>query len=158
MSMNLKYDINLGDESYSVTDILPRDYEGTVVIPETHEGLPVTRIGCRAFCKSKITSVVIPDSVVSIGAHAFDDCDNLKKVTMGKNVKEIGEYAFAYCNRLERIDIPEGVTVIERYLFYIVLKKWLFPTQFLKLISVHFLPALIWRRFITQAVSSSGMK
>lgn len=105
------------DDTVAINGYTGRETE--IVIPSEIEGRAVTAIADYTFqyC-GFMTEAVIPDSVVSIGAHAFDDCDNLKKVTMGKNVEEIGEYAFAYCNRLERIEIPEGVTVIERYLFY----------------------------------------
>ena len=67
--------------SYSVTG-----YEGTggeVVIPETHNGLPVTSIGDYAFedCTS-LTSVTIPDSVTSIGGRAFYGCKSLESITL----------------------------------------------------------------------------
>ena len=69
------------DAGYSVTG-----YEGTptvVVIPETHEGLPVTSIGWAAFegCTS-LTSVTIPDSVTSIGSGAFTFCPSLERLTV----------------------------------------------------------------------------
>ncbi len=48
---------------------------GDVTIPATINGLPVTRIGPRAFygC-SNLTSVTIPDSVTCIGEEAFVEC------------------------------------------------------------------------------------
>ena len=114
MSMNLKYDINWGGESYSVTDILPRDYEGTVVIPETHEGLPVTRIGGRAFCKSKITSVVIPASVRTIDHQAFKGCEHLENVTFAENSElwKIGNAVFEGCTGLKDLYLPDGLMYV----------------------------------------------
>ncbi|MDE6775588.1 MAG: leucine-rich repeat domain-containing protein, partial [Ruminococcus sp.] len=46
-----------------------------VVIPSEIDGLPVTGIGDYAFFDcSGLTSVTIPDSVISIGESAFGDC------------------------------------------------------------------------------------
>ena len=58
---------------------------GDIIIPRTHEGLPVISIGERAFASSAlevlpITSVVIPDSVQSIGNLAFQNCRKLVEV------------------------------------------------------------------------------
>lgn len=68
-------------------------YIGTsesVVIPET-----VVTIGSRAFYEnSNITSVTIPNSVTTIGENAFYDCTNLLSVTIPDSVKSIGKNAF----------------------------------------------------------------
>ena len=104
------------DAGYSVTG-----YEGTptvVVIPDTHEGLPVTSIGYMAFqfCTS-LTSVTIPASVTSIGIGAFLYCTSLTSVTIPDSVKSIGDYAFAYCSSLTSVTIPDSVKSIGDYAF-----------------------------------------
>ncbi|MGN1443690.1 MAG: leucine-rich repeat protein, partial [Acutalibacteraceae bacterium] len=43
-------------------------------------------------------------SVTNIGLAAFEDCTDLKSVTIGKNVKSIGYYAFGGCSKLEIIN------------------------------------------------------
>ena len=95
------------DAGYTVTG-----YEGTptaVVIPDTHEGLPVTSIGGSAFlfCNS-LTSVTIPDSVTSIEFTAFAGCTSLTAVTIGSGVTSIGDQAFALCPSLERLIVAPG--------------------------------------------------
>ena len=55
------------------------EYTGSVVIPETvtynETTYPVTCIGDTAFCYCpSLTSVTIPNSVTSIGSHAFRYC------------------------------------------------------------------------------------
>lgn len=45
--------------------------------------------------QSNVSEVVIPDSVVSIGEHAFASRDNLKTVVMSKNIEYIGSGVFS---------------------------------------------------------------
>ncbi|MBQ4107950.1 MAG: leucine-rich repeat protein [Clostridia bacterium] len=58
----------------------------------------------------------IPNSVIFIGEHAFDNC-SLTNVTIGNNVRSIAKSAFYNCNKLESIVIPNSVTSIGRYAF-----------------------------------------
>ncbi|MBQ6194209.1 MAG: leucine-rich repeat domain-containing protein [Prevotella sp.] len=44
-----------------------------------------------------MTSIIIPNSVTSIGADAFNNCRALKSVTIGNSVTSIGERAFCLC-------------------------------------------------------------
>ena len=55
---------------------------------------------------TSLTSVVIPDSVTSIGESAFEDCTGITSVTIGDSVTSIVEGAFSGCSSLERITIP----------------------------------------------------
>ncbi len=86
---------------------------GTVVIPATINGLPVTGIGIRAFqSKPSLTSLTIPESVTSIGDWAFSYCHNLASVVIPDGVTSIGNYAFAYCNNRTRVTLGASVVVI----------------------------------------------
>jgi hypothetical protein len=64
-----------------------------------------------------LTSVVIGNSVTSIGSYALYDCDSLKSVVIGNSVTSIGNYAFYDCDGLTEIVIPESVTSIGEYAF-----------------------------------------
>lgn len=54
-------------------------------------------------CKSSITSVIIEDSVTSIGDGAFSGCSNLKSIVIGENVNKVGYSPFENCSSLEKI-------------------------------------------------------
>ena len=94
-------------------------YSGTatkIVIADTYNGLPVTNIYQGAFSNTSITSVVIPDSIITIGNLAFASCYKLKNITLGKNVATIGNNAFESC-AFTRITIPNSVTCIRSNAF-----------------------------------------
>ena len=100
------------DETYAIVT----GYEGTatkVKIAEEYEGVPVKIVCDDAFLYKNITSVVIPNSVTSIGVCAFYECSNLTSVVIGNSVTSIGEYAFEYCSSLTSVLIPDSVTNID---------------------------------------------
>ena len=91
-------------------------YNGTatkVRIAEEYQGLPVKVIYKEAFKKLNITSVIIPDSVTSIGDYAFQYCTALTSVIIGDSVTSIGNNAFAWCTSLTSVTIPDSVTSID---------------------------------------------
>ena len=80
----------------------------TVVIGDS-----VTSIGNYAFNNcTGLTSITIPDSVTSIGDYAFSGCTGLTSVTIGNSVTSIGYRAFYYCIGLTSVTIPDSVTSI----------------------------------------------
>ncbi len=116
-SVGLKYQLNEDQASYSVVGIGSCE-DKDLVIPSTHETLPVTSIGDRAFIgKSGLTSIKIPDSVTSIGMVAFRDCSGLTSVTIGNGVTSIDDEAFRDCSGLTSVTIGNGVTSIGRQAF-----------------------------------------
>jgi len=99
-------------DEYSVREFGDAE-DSEIVIPSTYKGKPVTKIENEAFKECEfITSVVIPDSVKSIGASAFAKCSSLKRVMLGNSVISIGEKAFSGCYDLvEVVNKSEHVTI-----------------------------------------------
>jgi hypothetical protein len=59
----------------------------------------------------------IPDSIMRIGASAFDGCTGLTSVTIGNSVTSIENGAFYNCSGLTSVIIPNSVTSIGGYAF-----------------------------------------
>jgi hypothetical protein len=115
---DLTFTLNGDGTEYSVQDC-DQNASGSLEIPSTFDGLPVTSIGYMAFWNcSSLTSVTIPDSFTSIGDRAFGGCTGLTSIEIGSSVISIGDYAFLNCYSLTSIAIPGSVTSIEDYLFY----------------------------------------
>lgn len=70
------------------------------------------RTSILAGATNKITKVVIPYSVTTIGNGAFDTCTALTSINIPNSVTSIGGGAFSYCNALTSIEIPNTITSI----------------------------------------------
>ena len=80
----------------------------TIILPDS-----VQSIGDYAFSGcSSLTSIIIPDSVTSIGTQAFSKCSSLTSITIPDGVTKIGSSAFSGCTGLLSIIIPDSVTSI----------------------------------------------
>ena len=83
--------------------------EKDVIIPPTHNDLPVKYIGEGAIIyNNTIESVMIPSTVEKLEAYAFSNCHNLKYVSIGKGLKEINYYSFCNVPSLETIIIDQN--------------------------------------------------
>ena len=84
----------------------PKSFAGTIKIPDTLGGYPVTKIAVNAFkdCEN-LTGVSIPDTVRTIDSMAFSYCTNLREVTIPSGVTSIGFGVFSYCRSLTGIHV-----------------------------------------------------
>ncbi len=83
-----------------------------IIIPATHNSLPVTSIGANAFrFNTNITSIAVSDGVTSIGSMAFFRCSSLATVKISSSVTDIALDAFDDCTVMQRFDVDEGNAV-----------------------------------------------
>jgi hypothetical protein len=104
-------EINVSGTNYHLAENVGA---GQVWIPYSDEGL-------NSDCSNVVGSLAIgdltlPDSVTSIGYHAFAGC-NITSITIPNTVTSIGERAFFNCLNLSSVTIPESVTSIGEYAF-----------------------------------------
>ena len=90
--------------SFTITAINDKNIT-SVVLPD-YEGVSIT-IGENAYdgCTA-LTTLSLPENVVSIGGNAFRNCTGLTSVTIPDSVNSIGAGAFSGCSSLESITIP----------------------------------------------------
>ena len=93
-------------------------------VPEFVEGHTVTEIAPYAFATLKagsttqatpntlLLSVTLPDSITTIGDHAFADCESLTSIALPDGVTAIQQGTFEYCTSLSSIALPAQLTSI----------------------------------------------
>ncbi len=71
------------DEGVTITGYIGKD--SRVRVPQTIDGAAVVRIGENAFAENeKITSIILPESITSIGKKAFYQCNSLETMDVAK--------------------------------------------------------------------------
>lgn len=82
-----------------------------IVIPDS-----VKSIAAGAFEYSQITSVTLPNGITKISDNLFSVCQNLTDVNIPDGVTKIGSYAFNF-TAITSINIPDSVTEIDEGAF-----------------------------------------
>ena len=92
LSIPTRFKLNAGDAvSYKVTSIAPTVFKN--------------------FTRSAVKSVIIGDSIHSIGADAFKGCINLVDVQLPSSLETVSDNAFSGCSSLKTIDLSHLKTI-----------------------------------------------
>ena len=84
----------------------------TITIPDS-----VRTIGDHAFSGCSAAGFSLPEGLKMIGGWAFNECAGLTAVIIPDGTESIGEGAFRLCDNLAKIYIPESVSDINDYAF-----------------------------------------
>jgi len=76
----------------------------------------VLNIGGYAFEACGLTSIVLPNSVSTIGNNAFHNCGDMTSITLPNTLTSIGDYAFWWTGLIS-VTVPESVTSLGTWAF-----------------------------------------
>lgn len=95
---NVYYDTRLVLANPNIHKVIIKD--GTTVIDDA------------AFWDSIVMQISLPDSVTEIGAYAFYNCQNLKRVNVDDKLRKVGDSAFENCYSLYSFEFPSLANTI----------------------------------------------
>ena len=108
------YTIVVNSGITSVGDYAFERIRGSVSLPDTIE-----TIGSHAFYNNySLTQINLSDRLTQIGDSAFDSCHILGSVNLPEGVVSIGYSAFCNCMGLQFLTLPETLTQIPDYAFF----------------------------------------
>lgn len=99
--------VGIGQYAFGVQGNYSATNITTIMLPNT-----IKTIGARAFCGCKsLTNVRLSDSIISMDYAAFAECTNLSEVTLSSSLTEIPDAAFQ-SSGIRTINIPNKVNKI----------------------------------------------
>ena len=96
------------------------DYAFNRCVSLTSIDLPdsVVSIGTKTFQCAELTSITLPDSVTELNSYAFNECASLETVYCGLGLQSIGACAFRMCSSLSAITFGNNLNYIGNYAFH----------------------------------------
>ena len=101
-----------------VTSINDRAFSGCSSLADVTINGPVTRIGISTFYNNAFESIVLPETLETLGDSAFRKCEGLKEITLPNAVTSIGDAAFLNCSALNRVSLPDSVSSVGKGVFF----------------------------------------
>ena len=104
-------------DAVSLTTLPYAVFQGDTALTDFEIPPSITTIADRAFSRTGLKTIVVPDTVAVVGEYAFNGCQALTDVTLPKGIKEISGYTFNGCSSLTDVNIPSTVTLISECAF-----------------------------------------
>lgn len=81
---------------------------GNLVFPDT-----IISIGEEAFRDCGFKKLIMPKELKYIGDYAFENCTELKSLSLNNQIEEVGCFAFGSCNKIEELYLPKSLKIIK---------------------------------------------
>ncbi|MFI3255558.1 MAG: leucine-rich repeat domain-containing protein [Eubacteriales bacterium] len=78
---------------------------------------PITSLTQNAFHASELESIILPDTMETIGNFAFTYCEKLKNIVFPPNLKILPDAVCGACYSLEEVTLPENLEEIGAHAF-----------------------------------------
>lgn len=106
----------------SAADKKPTYYEGELSIPATvqHDNTIYTVVGVSAKAFSgadKLTGIILPMGIRTIGNFAFEGCTELSKIVFPGNRVRFGEGVFFKCNKIKNVTFGSDWNAVDLKMF-----------------------------------------
>ena len=111
-SEGLEYEFN--DNREAIVTGIGACTDTDIVIPCIFNGVPVVSIKKDAFSAcSDLTSITIPDNILTIGERAFSGCSSIQSINIPSSIFSIGRDAFKDCTAL--IQKENGIHYVDNW-------------------------------------------
>ncbi len=99
--------VGAGDAKKDITIVAAIDESitGSITVPESIEGYKVVEINHSAFKRCQVSSIIVPNTVATIGNEAFKKCNSLTKLEIGTGLTSMGEDALSESVNLTDVTI-----------------------------------------------------
>ncbi len=106
----------------SIANNLPTYYEGELTIPNKvkHDNIIYSIVGVSAKAFSgadKLTGIILPSGISSIGDFAFEGCTSLSKIIFPGNAVKFGQGVFFKCSKIQDISLGSDWKEVDLKMF-----------------------------------------
>ena len=106
----------------SIAALTPTDYQGELIVPAKvrHDSIvySVVGISAKAFSGAeKLTGIVLPMGMISIGDFAFEGCTSLSKIVFPGNEVKFGQGVFFRCDKIQHVSLGSDWKSIDLQMF-----------------------------------------